>query len=376
MYNIVIHMERGENMLIYDEKAVLEGNLFNISDTENDQILYFDIETTGFAPASTILYLIGCVYMAADGYHIRQWFADTADSEAGIITSFLEFVKKFRILVHYNGTGFDIPYIIKKCDIYGIECDLSGIESLDIYKKINHMKTLLKLENLKQKSVENFLGIGRTDKYTGGELISIYHNYLKAPNDEMKRLLLLHNHDDITGMVKILPILNYAGIPSEQYNLVSIELQETVSITGAPKTEVVIELALDKFLPKRFSIGNKHYYLTACANTARLSIAAHTDELKYFYPNYKDYYYLPGEDRSIHKSVAFYVDKNFRTKAKAANCYSKKTGIFLPQYEELFNPYFKIDYYDKITYFEFTDDFKESEESILRYCNHIIRTLS
>ena len=42
------------------------------------------------------------------------------------------------------------------------------------------------------------------------------------------------------------------------------------------------------------------------------------DTLKYFYDNYKDYFYLPKEDTAIHKSVATYVDKDFRQKAKTA----------------------------------------------------------
>ena len=69
------------------------------------------------------------------------------------------------------------------------------------------------------------------------------------------------------------------------------------------------------------------------------------------------------------------MDKNFRTKAKAANCYSKKTGTFLPQYKEVITPFFRIDFYDKISYFEYTDDFSENTEDILKYCHHIFSTL-
>ena len=78
---------------------------------------------------------------------------------------------------------------------------------------------------------------------------------------------------------------------------------------------------------------------------------------------------------SIHKSVAFYVDKNFRTRAKAANCYSRKTGQFLPQYTDIISPYFKIDYYDKKTYFEMTDDFCNNTERIMNYAVHVLEYL-
>ena len=45
-----------------------------------------------------------------------------------------------------------------------------------------------------------------------------------------------------------------------------------------------------------------------------LLVIIYQGELKHFYPNYREYYYLPHEDRAIHKSVALYVDRNFRTK--------------------------------------------------------------
>ncbi|MGN1186854.1 MAG: hypothetical protein ACI4R6_00030, partial [Lachnospiraceae bacterium] len=69
------------------------------------------------------------------------------------------------------------------------------------------------------------------------------------------------------------------------------------------------------------------------------------------------------------------VDKNFRTRAKAANCYSKKTGCFLPQYDEIICPYFKIDYYDKTKYFEFTDEFKNDKDAVKKYFLHIMTHL-
>jgi hypothetical protein len=163
-------------------------------------------------------------------------------------------------------------------------------------------------------------------------------------------MLLLHNFEDITGMASILNIISYSDFFNGHFTIANI-LEDT------EKKELKFELSLGSSLPKRISHGIGPYYLTAAGNTAHLKVRLHTDELKYFYPNYKDYYYLPYEDTSIHKSVAFYVDKDYRTKAKAANCYSKKTGKFLPQYQDIVSPYFKIDFHDKVTYFETTPDF-------------------
>ena len=62
--------------------------------------------------------------------------------------------------------------------------------------------------------------------------------------------------------------------------------------------------------------------------------AEFTGELKTFFKDYKDYYYLPAEDTAIHKSVGEFVDKKARVQATARTAYIKKTGSFLPVYDD------------------------------------------
>lgn len=339
------------------------------------EVLYFDIETTGFSPAVTCLYLIGCAYKDENGYHFRQFFLDNPDDESSMLKEFIDFVHNFKCIIHYNGSGFDIPYIIKKCEIHGIPCDFTGISSLDIYKTILPVKSVFNIENLKQKTVELFMGIRREDKYSGGELIEIYQRYLKSRDDDLLSLLLTHNRDDVYGMIGICPVTAYADLLNGGFSFENIEMRDATTFSGTPRKEVIITCRLNHEVPERVSSGNDDYYFTAYGSTLRICVTAYTRELKYFYPDYKNYYYLPKEDCSIHKSVAFYVDKNYRTRAKAANCYSRKTGLFLPQYEEIVSPYFKIDYYDKTTYFEYVPDFTDNATLILQYACHILKAL-
>lgn len=59
-----------------------------------------------------------------------------------------------------------------------------------------------------------------------------------------------------------------------------------------------------------------------------------TGELKTFFKDYKDYYYLPAEDYAIHKSVGEFVDRSARKQATAHTAYIKKAGTFIPVYDE------------------------------------------
>lgn len=359
----------------YIYKISFEPHILTGYDYALEDLLYFDIETTGFVPKSSILYLIGFIYFEDGEYILKQYFADSIDSEKQILQAFLSFAATKKALISFNGDGFDLPYISGKCRLAGIPCPLNDSESIDIYKCIKPYKKIFKLENTKQKSIEKFIGFERTDLFAGKELIEKYFQYLKVPSDGLLRALLCHNREDVTGLLNIDSILNYSCINTSMLRFESMIFKNAEKTSANSHSQVYITLKLPLELPAMVSYGNDEVFMQAHGTLCKLTINVYEDELKYFYPDYKDYYYLPEEDRSIHKSVAFYVDKNFRTKAKAANCYSKKTGTFLPQYDEIVSPYFKIDYHDKITYFEYTAEFTSNDRLILDYAMHLINHL-
>lgn len=355
-------------------------------DYNPEKIVFFDIETTGFAAEASYLYLIGCVYYFESSYHLIQWFSEDIKEEALLITSFFEFLKTYDILVHYNGTGFDIPYIQRKCNLLKLDYSFDQIISIDIYKKILPFKKILKLNSLKLKSLELFLKIYRKDTFSGGDLIPIYQSYLGKKNYEKLRLLrvpeadnnlpsesdlllqqlLLHNEDDIKGLLLISPILNYVDLFNKPIRLLQASVEDDI---------LKIQFETSATLPVPFSYKNDLVHLTAQDNRGYLSISIYEGELKYFYENYKDYYYLTTEDYAIHKSLASFVDKEYRVKAKPSNCYIKKQGIFAPQYEPVINPCFKIAYQDKLSFLEIHTDFLLQEETLEQYVKHLLNQI-
>ena len=142
---------------------------------------------------------------------------------------FFAFVKNYRTLVHFNGDTFDIPFIEKRCHALNLPHTFDCLESIDIYKRIKPYKKHLGLENLKQKSIEAFLGIDREDKYSGGQLIEVYAEYLQTKDPYLLKLLLLHNEDDLKGMPKLLPILHYPDFFQQDFTL--LEMKKAVGET-------------------------------------------------------------------------------------------------------------------------------------------------
>ena len=339
------------------------------------ELLFFDIETTGFSGDHSNLYLIGCTYYSQDSWRLLQWFADTPDAEREILVSFFEFLPGFTTLVHFNGDGFDIPYLLKRCRAYGLPYDFSGIQSIDIYKKIKPYRNLLQLENLKQKSIERFLGVFRQDPYSGGQLIEVYYDYLTTHEDALYDMLMLHNAEDLEGMPLILPILNYPDFLEHGFTLRQQTIIRQEDFSGAPELALLVTVESEFEIPVPFEQENALIKVEASGHTAVFTVRLYEGELKYFYPCYKDYYYLPFEDTAIHKSVGEYVDKSARRQATAKTCYTRKEGLFLPMYEPLWEPAFKSEYKSRLSYTEYREELLTEPSRFQSYLSQLFSSL-
>lgn len=343
--------------------------------------LFLDIETTGFSPARARLYLIGTAYLQDNDLVVEQFFAETAseDEERQLIYAFDTLSGQFDTIVTFYGSKFDLPFLKERqnrLDIPSADLVYNNKNYVDLYHHFHAYRHIFTLENFKLKSLEQFIGIKRSDDCSGRELTQIYKEYIKNADDKSLRLLLAHNDNDLTGMVHLLSLYAFDSFFAGHFTF--IPAKSAVSayrrIDGTPGAELMITCQPEYSLPAAISCSNSHYYLHADQNTAVFRIPIFRGELKYFYPNYKDYYYLPDEDTAIHKSVAAYVDQSHRQKAKAANCYTKKTGLFLPQYEELITPAFYTEYKAKISYFEIPID--PAHANLQKdYCMHILHVL-
>lgn len=338
----------------------------------DSEILFFDIETTGFSPDISSIYLIGCCYYQNNCWNLIQFFADDYISEQNILESFTEFAKAYKVMIHFNGNGFDIPYIQKKLSHYHMNFSFDSFLQIDLYKKIFPFKKLIGLNNLKQKTIEDFLKLPRNDMYSGGELIQVYVDYMKHKFSHSERLsddyakLLLHNEEDVINLISLTAIMGYSDLLEEAPDSCYASLDGDT---------LIITCQLNNSLPSALTCSATGLSLSAEDRNVRLSVTCIHGELKYFYANYKDYYYLPQEDTAIHKSVAEFVEKEFRVKAKASNCYTKKTGTFIPQFHGGLTPAFQTDYKSKEQYLELTEAFITNPKACSEYAFILLKHL-
>lgn len=388
-------------MLQFESGTELSASLFDGMEVPAEQVLFFDIETTGLSASGSYVYLIGAAFLSGGTVFLHQWFMDDVAQEKELIRTFLEFADRYRLLVHYNGTAFDLPFLQKKCQRHCLPDILSGKQSLDIYKKLMPCKPLLGLKDMKQKSLEQKMGLFRDDPFSGGDLIPVYTEFIgryryeqltgknTRPSDENRidfhdtglksmpespakallSVLLLHNREDLTGLLTIAELLELPRVMDGSFSISfpadkTADACDTLTFHLLPQSKAfcrIFSALFQESLCRPVSVipdgcaAAPLVTLSCTPEALILECPVLSGTLRYFFEDYRSYYYLPVEDCAMHKSVAEFVDKNYRQKATRNNCYQKKTGRFLFQPQECFTPFFKNSYKDSCSCFEYTD---------------------
>lgn len=334
-----------------------------------DSLLFIDIETTGLKKETTSLYLIGCGHYCEDGFFTRLFFADSENEEKDILLEFSGYLRSFTHIMHFNGDKFDVPYLLYKASKYDINDLFSDITGLDIYKMCKPLRYMLFPDSMRQKSIEGFLDVARDDRYNGGELIEVYKEYEKTHSSDALELLITHNREDVLGMHLIMPILYYLDLKDADLTFDTYTVRSYADYEGNQCEEVIFDYRTSLSLPVSFTAKTNTMFVKLLANEKKISIRLPIirDELKIYFENYKEYCYLPDEDKAILRSVASALPKDRYQKATKQNCYQKYTGRFVKQPAAVFTPVFRSDIKDKKMYFRFPEDFnKEAAEEFGR----------
>ena len=340
-------------MLVIKDKAdiKIEYPIETLADKE--KVLFFDIETTGFSRQYCNVYLIGCLYFCGDQPMYAQWLADNFNDEANVLMAFHKFIQNYDTLIHFNGNGFDIPFLKERGEKYKLDFDFDRFKSIDIYKSVSGINHILKMENQKQKTFEQLIGINREDPFSGGDLIEVFKHYVESKDERLIFTLLLHNKEDVWNMGHLTSLLAISDLFECNFEISDYKISDFKNIDGDIEQELLIKLHLNNKLPIPLSYNYENIYLRAKDNTANISVKIKSGTYKYFFENHKDYYYLPLEDRALHKSVASFVDKQYRKQATASTCYDRISGDFLPMFDlssQTFIQCFKEEYKSGLNY--------------------------
>lgn len=277
----------------------------------------------------------------------------------------------------------NFPEIIKQKESYeavkqvenGDVINEKGIQaqkclSIDLLLHFRHLKKLCSLKSLKLKEVESLFGIERKDPFSGGELLYAYSDYMKL------KLLSVNKENKKASLPDFDTTKKYSGYSSEDFyaslknknmdilleDMLLHNIEDVISLLSLFCVTRATELFFYPGLIWDMSMISNHLYWEENEDKKLLhagdiiipakkslkvecipgiSLYLHPEgfeleaesirtELKLFFPDYRNYYYLPLEDYALHKSIGEYIDRERRERAKPCTAYTRHENEYIP----------------------------------------------
>ncbi len=272
----------------------------------------FDIETTGLSRSENGIYLIGAAVWT-DGEEDQnlntiQWLCEKPEEESEILRAFFQFIQEGDLLIHYNGEAFDLPFIRSRSERYGIPAKTETVPALDLMKIIKPFRKFLPLINLKQVSLEAFLGSAGRNFPDGKRCIRLYREGCFSE-------VLGHNREDLSGLSACCSLLSFRQFREGSWQIRSL---------AAGDKEMCFTLVMSYPLCAALSIRRRDFYLSVHENLqeAAILISSVNGKYRHYYEDFINYDYIPSEDTAMPKSISSFLDRSLRHPAAPENCYT------------------------------------------------------
>ncbi|MFQ6128242.1 MAG: ribonuclease H-like domain-containing protein [Thermoplasmata archaeon] len=153
-----------------------------------DSIAYLDIETTGLSPYDDKITVIGLY----DGKDVHTFVRNIN------LRDFRKQIRKYKLLVTYNGAGFDLRFISE--EFPKIDLDQIHIDLRFPLRRIGLAGGL--------KAIERDVGIHRPDEtqgLSGFDAVRLWKEY-ESGKEESLDLLIAYNREDIINLEALMRI--------------------------------------------------------------------------------------------------------------------------------------------------------------------------
>lgn len=145
---------------------------------------------------------VGVLYYNATSEEITETIFYSKNDERKIVEEFIQYISRFKgRFVHYNGLDFDVPFLLYKCALYGIEpssrfCNLTRFRSDPHY---DLMQVLSNWGKFKIRLAEALVSFGIRNSKDVLEDKYILDFLRKASDEEIKR----YNLEDVRSTFEL-----------------------------------------------------------------------------------------------------------------------------------------------------------------------------
>jgi len=177
------------------------------SNSDPEKILFIDTETTGLSiGAGTYAFLVGFGFFKNNRFLIRQYFLTDPAGEAELVNILTEEIRKFGLLVSFNGKSYDIPLLSSRFIFHGSGFPLRETDHLDLLPISRRIwrATLpgCSLQQLEQYVVQ--AGRAAESDIPSHLIPGMYFDFLRTANAAPMLNIFYHNRIDIISMVLLL----------------------------------------------------------------------------------------------------------------------------------------------------------------------------
>lgn len=164
------------------KKFLPEKECWRVYPEFKKKTVFLDIETSGLEPGRNYITVIGLF----DGKNFHCFI------QGKNLQDFVQAIKKYSVIVTYNGRWFDIPFL--KTSFRSLDFSQIHIDLRCIFRRLGYSGGL--------KSIEKSLGIERdraVRNLTGYDAVLLWNRYLNGEPEALE-LLLAYNREDVVNL--------------------------------------------------------------------------------------------------------------------------------------------------------------------------------
>ena len=156
-----------------------------------------DIETTSLTADMGMLV---CAVVRREGKD-KKFFVESPRRERKVLIRLLDELRKCDGLVTFNGRSFDVPFLLSRALVIGIEdVTLDLPRHMDLYEEC---KRVLRFDRHGLDHVARVLGVDVDAHVTGREVPHLYMTYLATKDPKIRDRIIGHCVSDIETMEKV-----------------------------------------------------------------------------------------------------------------------------------------------------------------------------
>ncbi len=170
-------------------KGILpQSEYYRLYDFFKEDCVFLDIETTGLDFRNNDITVIGLF----DGINTKTMIKNINLDYKTLKNE----LKNYKLIVTFNGSSFDVPFINKKYP--GLLPDVPNFDIKSVTGRLNLKGGL--------KEIEKILGIKRSkiiERFYGGDALTLWRMYQATGDDYYLNLLVEYNEEDAANLKKI-----------------------------------------------------------------------------------------------------------------------------------------------------------------------------